>query len=195
MLRHFVQTVAPYLYLWRMDCVWEVGREGGRCSGRVYTYCRETDRKFCRCQGFRRCALVLVIKVGQSQDRALELNGAEWWAVDCCECVVEGTSWLVTRFGLCRNWQGELWRNFRSVGMEFPNVGMKLTCFCCGGLHKKLTVLRGCWVPAVMLLQDREASCPVRLSQNVSFPCWFIASFRHSRPWTLIHEFLQQRFV
>jgi len=49
-----------------------VGRE--RWGDRDYMHFWETDRKFCSCEGSRRRALVLLIKVGQRQDTGLGIE-------------------------------------------------------------------------------------------------------------------------
>ena len=50
------------------------GVERKKWGDRDFMHFWETDRKFCRCEGSRRRALVLLIKVGQRQYRGLRID-------------------------------------------------------------------------------------------------------------------------
>jgi hypothetical protein len=50
------------------------GGERKRWGDRDHMHFWETDRKFFRCEGSRRRALVLLIKVGQKQERGLRIE-------------------------------------------------------------------------------------------------------------------------
>jgi hypothetical protein len=66
-----VQANCTYSMKHEVLCVCLCGGGGG---GADYMHFWETDRKFSRCEGSRRRALVLLIKVGQRQDRGLRIE-------------------------------------------------------------------------------------------------------------------------
>jgi len=71
-----VQANCTYSCVKRMKKCGGFGRGGGdgRWGDRDYMHFWETDRKFCRCEGSRRRALFLLIKVGQRQDTDLGIG-------------------------------------------------------------------------------------------------------------------------